>query len=352
MKPRIFDAHCDTVMKMVDGGANLLGPCAGHISASDLLAAGVGCQVFACFASLMEHGDRVVQRSQALLWAAAALDGQGPFVMPRSAAVLAALAGRPDRVGLLLAVEGGEALGGRVAAVAELASLGVRYITLAWGDNDLTGSSFGGGAGLTGLGREVLAEMERLRVMVDVSHMSDEAFADVEAAATRPFVASHSNCRAVCDVPRNLTDDQLRAVAQSGGVVGVNFVSGFLTDAAAAGQRPILARHLAAVKDDPGSLSRRMREADVEIEHLPMPPLSAVADHVDHARQVAGVDAVAFGSDFDGFTFGPEGLRGCRDMRLVLELLRGRGYSEVDLEKICWGNWLRVFSQTFEDQAS
>ncbi len=348
MTARIFDAHCDTVMKVVDEGADLLGPCEGHISAPDLLAAGVGCQVFACFASLMEHGDGVAQRSRALLSAAAALDGQGPFVMPRSADQLAALADQPDRVGLLLAVEGGEALGGRVEAVAELAGLGVRYLTMAWGDNDLTGSAFGGGKGLTGLGREVMAELERRRVLLDVSHMSDEAFADVAAAATRPFIASHSNCRAICDVPRNLSDDQLRAVARSGGVVGVNFVSGFLTAEAAAAQRPILKRYLAGVKDDPGSLSRRARQADVEIEGTPMPPLSAVADHVDHVRQVAGLDAVAFGSDFDGFTFGPEGLRGCRDFPAVLQLLRGRGWSEADLNRLCWGNWLRVFSQTFE----
>jgi len=348
MAARIFDAHCDTVMKMVDEEADVLAGFGGHVSAPDLLSGNVGCQVFACFARLMEHGDQVVRRSRTMLQAARSLEGRGPFVFPRSAGELSELAaGESDAVGVLLAVEGGEALGGRVEAVAELAALGVRYVTLAWGDNDLTGSSFGGGKGLTALGREVVAEMERRRVLVDVSHISDEAFDDLSAMATRPFLASHSNCRALCDVPRNLTDDQLRAVAGSGGVVGVNFVSGFLTNEAAAIQNPILGKHLAGVLDNPGSLSERMGKADAEIAHTPLPPLSSVADHVDHAVQVAGVDAVAFGSDFDGFSFGPRDLRGCRDFPTVLDMLRQRGYTEQQLDKICWHNWARVFSQTF-----
>ena len=350
MTARIFDAHCDTVMKVVDEDADILGDSRYHVSAPDLLSGGVGCQVFACFASLLGHGDRVMERSRALLSAARALDGQGPFVFPRSARELRRLAHEPDVVGLLLAVEGGEALGGRVEAVAELAALGVRYVTLAWGDNDLTGSSFGGNTGLTGLGREVMAEMEQRRVLVDVSHMSDAAFEDVAAWATRPFVASHSNSRAVCDVPRNLTDDQLRAVAASGGVVGVTFVSGFLTNEAAAAQRAILAKYLAGVQQDPGSLSRRMGQADAEIALTSMPPLSSIADHVDHVREVTGLDAVAFGSDFDGFSFGPRGLRGCRDYPGILELLRQRGYTEDELESICWRNWVRVFCQTFAEE--
>ena len=350
MTARIFDAHCDTIIKVVDEDADILVGGRGHVHAPDLLSAGVGCQVFACFASLLAHGDQVVRRSRALLEAARSLDGRGPFIMPRSAGELEALAGQDDTVGLLLAVEGGEALGGRVEAVAELAALGVRYLTMAWGDNDLTGSSFGDGSGLSGLGREVLAELERRRVLLDVSHISDAAFEDVEALARRPFIASHSNCRELCDVPRNLTDDQLRAVARSGGVVGINFVSGFLTDEAAAAQRPILAKHLAGVQQDPGSLARRMSQADAEIVHTPMPPLSSVADHIDHAREVAGVDAVAFGSDFDGFSFGPRGLSGCRDLPGIVDLLRQRGYSEQELAKICWHNWVRVFCQTFADE--
>ena len=350
MTARIFDAHCDTVTKILDGDADILASCQGHVSASDLQAGGVGCQVFACFASLMQHGDQVVQRSRALLAAARSLEGQGPFVLPNSAAELAALAREKERVGVLLAVEGGEALGGRVEAVAELAALGVRYLTLAWGDNDLTGSSFGQGAGLSGLGREVVAELEQRRVLVDVSHISDAAFEEVAAMATRPFVASHSNCRAVCDVPRNLTDDQLRAVANSGGVVGINFVSGFLTDEAAAAQRPIYERYLDGVQQDPGSLSGRMARADAEIARTRMPPLSSIADQMDHAREVAGVDAVAFGSDFDGYSFGPRGLSGCRDFPVIVEMLRQRGYSEQELDKICWHNWLRVFCQTFAEE--
>ena len=345
----IFDAHCDTVLRLVDDGAQLLDDTGGgHVHAPGLAAANVRCQVFACFASLLEHGDQVVSRSRQLLAAASSLHGLGPFVIPGSAAELAALE-HGDRVGVLLAMEGGEGLGGAPEAVAEVARLGVRCITLAWGDNELTGSAFGDGTapGLSGLGREVVAEMERLRVLVDVSHISDRAFEDLLAVARRPMVASHSNCRALCDVPRNLTDDQLRAVAASGGVVGINLVSGFLTNEAAAAQRPILARRMAGVLQDPGSLRRRMRLANQEIAHTEMPPLSSVADHIQHAVQVAGIDAVGLGSDFDGFAHGPQGLKDCRDYPKIVQLLSRRGFTGAELEKLCWHNWMRLFGETF-----
>jgi len=350
MPPRIFDAHCDTILKVVDEGHDIHGhDPQTHVDVPRLRQGGVACQVMACFASRDEHGDGIGQRSRSLLEAARTLvSDDGSLVLPTTARELQDLNGRDGRIGILLAIEGGEALEGRVENVAEMRALGVRYITLAWGDNELTGASFGTGSGLTDLGKEVVAELERQKILVDVSHMSDQAVADLLEVATRPFIASHSNCRALCNSPRNLTDDQIRAIADAGGVVGINFVSGFLTHEAHAVQQPIWDKYYPLMQQARGSWSEIMRQIDEEIEATPRPLLSAVADHVDHLVQVAGVEAVAFGSDFDGYSHGPEGVSGCQDYPRIVELLEKRGYSPTELDQICWHNWVRVFTTTLE----
>lgn len=348
MARRILDAHCDTVMKIVDHDEDIVaGRDQTHIDAPRLLDGAVGCQIFACFASHADWGDQVRARSDRLLEAVQALVGQGPFVAPSSAAELEALAARDDTVGILLAIEGGEALGGEPERVAELAALGVRYITIAWGDNELCGASLGEGYGLTDLGRQVVAAMESHRVLVDVSHMSDQAFADLQQVATRPFIASHSNCRALCRSPRNLTDDQIRAVADSGGVIGVNFVAAFLTDQAFEAQQSLFEQHLPQLTARPEARAEIMARLEQAITQTPKPPLAAIADHVDHLVKVGGIESVAFGSDFDGFPHGPAGLTGCHQYPQIVELLRARGYAETDLDRICWDNWVRVLSTTF-----
>ena len=343
----IFDAHCDTIMAVVDRGVDLLDPGADtHITAPGLRSAGYGCQVFACFASRMQFGDDTPTRSREMLAAARALGGLGPLRLVTSVEELDACASADDRVGMLLAVEGGEALGGRVEAVAELAALGVRYITLVWGDNDLGGSSMGHNSGLTGFGKEVVAEMERRRVLVDVSHLSDAGFDDVQRIATRPFVASHSNCRALCDARRNLTDDQVRAIALCGGVVGVNFATGLLTNEAAQAQHPVFVECFSEEALAAHGFDDAMERAARQIGRQARPPLAAVADQIDRIVELGGVDAAAFGSDLDGVFALPAGLDNASHMPALVELLRQRGYSDGDLRKICWENWHRLFSTT------
>jgi membrane dipeptidase len=350
MPVRIFDAHCDTILKVVDDGHDIHGRDARfHVDVRRLCEGGIACQVMACFASRDEYGDRIGQRSRSLLRAARDLvSDDSPLVMPKTARGLQDLGGQDGPIGILLAIEGGEALEGRPENVAEMRSLGVRYITLAWGDNDLTGASFGAGSGLTDLGKEVVVEMERQRILVDVSHMSDQAVADLLGVATHPIIASHSNCRALCDSPRNLTDDQIRAIADSGGVVGINFVSGFLTHEAHAAQQPIWNRYFPRLRQEQGSWREILRQIDEELALTPRPPRSAIADHVDHVVKTAGTQAVAFGSDFDGYSHGADGVSGCQDYPDIVELLRKRGYSPAELDQICWLNWVRVFSTTLE----
>jgi membrane dipeptidase len=350
MPSRIFDAHCDTILKVVDEGHDIHGHDPRfHVDVPRMRQGGVACQVMACFASRDEHGDEIGKRSRSLLEAVRSLvTDDGPFVVPTTARELQDLDGRDGRIGLMLAIEGGEALEGRVENVAEMRALGVRYITLAWGDNELTGAAFGTGTGLTDLGREVVVEMERQKILVDVSHMSDQAVSDLLEVATRPFIASHSNCRALCDSTRNLTDDQIRAIADSGGVVGINFVSGFLTHEAHVAQQPIWHKYYPLMQQAQGSWHEIMRRIDEEIEATPRPPPSAITDHVDHVVKVAGVEAVAFGSDFDGYSHGPHGVSGCQDYPRIVQLLGERGYTSAELDQICWHNWVRAFSTTLE----
>ena len=232
------------------------------------------------------------------------------------------------RIAALLGLEGGHAIEADLDNLREFYERGIRYMTLTWSNTNAWADSSGDEArhaGLTDFGREVVAEMNRLGMVVDVSHVSDETFFDVIEVTSAPLMASHSSARALADNPRNMDDEMLRAVAANGGVVMINFGGAFL-DASfnprwRAGLRWILS----------GGGAR--------------PALGMVADHIEHVIDVAGVDHVGLGSDFDGTLFMPEGLEDVAGFpNLTLELLR-RGHSEQDLLKILGGNGLRVMAE-------
>ena len=229
----------------------------------------------------------------------------------------------------LMGAEGGHAIENSLAALRTLRRLGVRYMTLthssshSWADSSSDISYHGG---LSGFGREVVEEMNRLGMIVDVSHVSDETFWDVIGATRAPVIASHSNCRAIADHPRNLSDEMLRAVAANDGVVMVNFFSCYV---------------------DPEKTAEWMVFSGLHwLLHLgdPETPLSLLVDHIDHVVQVAGIDHVGLGSDFDGIPFVPANLRDVSDLpNITVELMR-RGYSDEHIRKILGGNVLRVLS--------
>lgn len=345
---RIFDAHCDTVLRMVDESFDVgVRAETGHVDIPRLLEGGVGCQVFACFASRDEHGARVRERSLSLLAAAESIGDDPRVIIPASASALRALAAQDDRLGVILTIEGGDMLQGDPSLLPALHERGVRAITIAWGDNELCGGAFGSGYGLTDAGRAVLREMSRLRLLIDLSHASDTAFDDILAATDGPVIASHSNTRAICPTARNLTDDQVRRIAERDGVIGVTFVSGFLTREAAEFQAPFMRRAVEKAREAGGGLHEYMEEAYAEIAKAPKPPFAAFADHIDRIIDLAGIDSVGFGSDFDGYRYGAEDLDDCTAWPRIVNLLRQRGYSETELRKICWENWVRVFSATF-----
>jgi membrane dipeptidase len=264
---------------------------------------------------------------------------------------------REGKVAILIGVEGGHAIEGSLDRLRDLHAHGVRYLTLTW-NNGLpwAGSSIGAGGtstgGLTEFGRDVVREMNRLGMLVDLSHVSDSTFFDAIAVSSVPVIASHSSARALNDVPRNLSDDQLRAVARNGGVVNVNFFSLFLDPEYRQGVEEIEARvraaRGAASASEPEStaeVARARAMRDSMLAALPVTPFGVLIDHIDHIAKVAGVDHVGLGSDFDGVTALPDGMEDVTSLPRIAQALLDRGYADADVRKVLGGNMLRVMGE-------
>ena len=250
------------------------------------------------------------------------------------------------RIASLLGMEGGHVLEGSLGALRAFWELGARYLTLTHNTTNEIGDAATAEprhGGLSAFGRQVVAEMNRLGMLVDLSHVATATMADALDASHAPVIFSHSSARALCDVARNVPDEILRRVPANGGVVMVTFVSGFVSPEAAAVLVPAIAefyRRAAGVTD----LDARQALEEEIIESLkpPSPPLSMVADHVDHVARVAGHDHVGIGGDYDGNRFWPIGLEDVSGYpHLFAELLR-RGWTEDNLARLANGNILRV----------
>jgi membrane dipeptidase len=249
------------------------------------------------------------------------------------------------RIAVIASLEGADPLVGEVDNLALFHRAGVRLITLAWHDNAFCGSTYGGETGLTSKGFDLVEACEDLRVLVDVSHASDQAFADICRVATRPLVASHSNCRSLCPSPRNLTDEMIREIAERGGVVGITLAPGFLSADYYRQTKATNEEFWQSIEtggmtvDEAG---KRCAEAEALI---PRPPLDLIVDHVRHAINVGGEDAVGLGGDLDGVDTLPAGLDGVDDYPRIAELLSESGLTPAQVEKVCYGNFTRVFKE-------
>lgn len=279
-------------------------------------------------------------------------------LVPATGAAQVRAAKRDGRVAILIGVEGGHAIEGSLDNLRALHARGARYLTLTWNNgNAWAGSSIGVNGtrtgGLTAFGREVVREMNRLGMLVDLSHVSDSTFFDAIAASREPVIASHSSARALNDHPRNLSDDQLRAIGRNGGVVNVNFFSRFIDPRFWSRYREIeqeLARFEASLggrsgADSAGALSAERARLEAT---LPVTPLSVLIDHIDHIARVAGVDHVGLGSDFDGVSALPEGMEDVTRLPAIARALLERGYAEADVKKILGGNMLRVMERVID----
>jgi membrane dipeptidase len=262
---------------------------------------------------------------------------------------------KQKKVAALLGIEGGHAIENSLATLREFHRLGVRYMTLTWNNtNDWADAGRGEKThhGLSPFGEDVVREMNRLGMLVDVSHVSDETMSDALDVSKAPIFASHSSARALSDVPRNIPDELLRRIARNGGVVQVNFYSVFVDAATVTPQNEARNKRLKPQQDildekyknDPERLAEEGDKLDAA---NPLPPLaiSKLIDHIDHIVKVAGIDHVGIGADFDGAVDMPEGAQDVSMLpNITYELLK-RGYSEKDIRKILGENFLRVFAE-------
>ena len=268
------------------------------------------------------------------------------------------------KIAVLMGLEGGHIIEDSLGALRDLYQLGARYMTLTHFNSNHWADSSGESwlpdydpkrtqihHGLTDFGRAVVREMNRLGMMVDVSHASDETIDDVLAVSRAPIFASHSSCRSLSNVPRNLNDDQIRRIAKTGGVIMINFESYFLdqkvvdaSDADAAKIRPEYERLKEQFADDP-----KQRNEGIEklLGKLPFYKTSwtTIVDHIEHVIKVAGPDAVGLGTDFDGIDAPPEGLEDVSKLPKITEELLRRGYSEEVVRKVLGENFLGFFSR-------
>jgi membrane dipeptidase len=355
----VLDTHIDTpqriLIEKVDIGQRLP---SGHVDIPRMREGGLDALFFSIWIDSPFVGGAAVKRTLQLI----DVVDQTIRAHPRDLALATSAAEvqravRAGKIAGLMGIEGGHAIADDLAMLRLYRKLGVSYMTLTWANPTSWADSSGkenrdtvqAPFGLSDFGREVVREMNRIGMIVDISHVSDKTFYDVLAVTSHPVIASHSSCRALTDTPRNMTDDMLRALAKNGGVVGINYGSGFLDGDYR--KRAEAARQSTPPPRPPASVSARDPEAlaswrytnmfQAPDQHEP-PPLQRLVDHIDHAVKVAGVDHVGLGSDFDGVPSLPRGMEDVSRLPRLTQALLARGYRERDIRKILGSNFLRV----------
>jgi membrane dipeptidase len=356
----VVDTHVDTAQRLVDERFDLGDPLdGGQVNLDGLVRGGVGAIFFALWADPALHAADPLARCLALADGVRAQVARHADRLAFASSVPELLAARRSgRIAVLLGLEGGEPLGEDLGALARLHALGVRYVGLTWNHHNALADAAAPAAprhgGLSALGRAAIAELNRLGVMVDVSHLSDASTAQAAEASRAPVIASHSGARARADVARNLPDDLLRAIAAKGGVVQVVFHGAFLDEEAARRERTAFAPVRAELEALDAGLAGadlrdrgavRARHARAALARIPRVPLSVLLDHVDHVAHVAGIAHVGLGTDLDGGISPPAGIDSHADLPRVTEGLLARGYSAEEVTAVLGGNLLRAFGE-------
>ncbi len=319
----VFDAHIDTLSRLMgcNRASDLVSIKGNHVNLEKMQKAGITGQIFAVFVSenyrhgLMLHQAMIMidifwqnickykKELRPILW----LED------------LNSLEVNSGKIGCILSIEGGETLEGRLENLRNFYRLGVRGLTLTWNNRNQLADGVGeadGASGISEFGRQVIIEMNRLGMFIDVSHLAKQGFWDVLKVSNSPVIASHSNAYTLCRHRRNFTDKQIKALADKGGVIGVNFCPAFLT----------------------------IQPKTASVDH--------VVAHIRHLLMKGGSDAVGIGSDFDGISSVPKGLEDISRMPLIVAGLKDRGYPESVIEKVMAGNFIRVFKQIFPTRAT
>jgi membrane dipeptidase len=260
------------------------------------------------------------------------------------------------KIAALLGIEGGHMLGNDIRMVRIYSELGVRYMTLShfyndeWADSSTDKPVHNG---LTDYGKEIVREMNRTGMLVDISHVSDKTFYDALEVSKAPLIASHSSCRAICNHPRDMTDDMIKALAAKGGVIQINFEKSFIDQAYKDASEKYFGNVVAQIDQlkkacagDDACMGRKMTEQEkqaVADGKLPHVSWEKIVEHIDHAVKLVGPDHVGLGSDFDGANM-PEGMEDCSKLPKITEALLRKGYSEEDIRKILGGNTIRLMA--------
>ncbi|HKW33833.1 MAG TPA: dipeptidase [Candidatus Acidoferrum sp.] len=355
----VVDTHDDTTQRFLDGKFDIAGQHAdGSIDLPRMREGGLGAIFFSIWIPSKITGQEAVNRALAQINAVRAQVNAYPkeLALAATAAEIRA-AHKEGKIAALMGVEGGHMINSDLDVLRKFASLGARYMTLTHSGNDeWADSSTDKPAhnGLTDFGKEVVREMNRLGVIVDISHVSDKTFYDALEVSKAPMIASHSSCRAICDAPRNMTNQMMKDLAAKGGVIQINYHVGFLSQEFRNAEKanPEINKAIGEeVQKRCGDNEacqllegdRLTREA-VEQGKLPRVDWTKIIEHMDHAVKVAGVDHVGLGSDFDGANM-PYGMEDASKLPKITEALLGKGYSEGDVKKILGENTLRVMAE-------
>ena len=353
----VLDTHVDTTQRLLFEKFDLATrDTKGHLDLPRMREGGLDGAFFSIYVPATVTGPEAVKRSLRLIDSVREQARQHPndLVLSTTASEVRR-AHKQGKIAVLMGMEGGHMIDDDLGVLRTYAGLGVRYLTLThsrntnWADSSTDVAKHNG---LSDFGREVVRELNRLGVMVDISHVSDKTFYDALEVSKAPVIASHSSCRALCNVPRNMTDDMIRALARNGGVIQINYHIGFLSQDYADASRAIAdernARMAEVEKLYAADEARKLQGYDrINKEfatRLPNVSWEKIIDHIDHVVKLVGPDHVGLGSDFDGATM-PEGMEDCSKLPRITEALLKKGYSAKDVEKILGGNLLRVMEQ-------
>jgi len=361
----IVDTHADTPQRFLDENFDLgenTPVSAGHIDLDKIRQGNLGAEFFSIWVE-PEFKGHYAKRAMDLIDSVYQQAARHPDkVMMAFTADDIVRAHEQHKFAALMGIEGGHAIENDIRLLRDFYRLGVRYMTLTWSNTNEWADSSGDVQdpnvrhynGMTDFGKDVVREMNRLGMIVDISHVSDATFYQALLVSQAPVIASHSSSRELTNQPRNMTDDMLRAMTHNGGVVMVNFYSAFIDE------------NYRKASSDPEKI--RQRDAEVEAykkahahadgspvtydeyaplekkwaAQFPRPPLKSLIDHIDHIAKVAGIDHVGLGSDFDGVTSLPEGIDSAADLPKITQALLQRGYTHEQILKILGGNFMRV----------
>lgn len=352
-KAFVLDSHCDTPLLLLRGNKIRERSAEGHVDLERMKEGGINASFFAIYVSnrwdpnaCTWHALELLARTHDFI------DENADKIALATTSEQAFKIREEGKIAIFLGMENGGPVHKDLSVLRLFYRLGIRYLTLTHaGNNEICDSCATKEKrwnGLSPFGRELISEMNRIGMLIDVAHISDDAFYQVLECSTRPVVSTHSCCRALCDVPRNMTDDMIKALAAKGGVIQINFYPAFLDKQYSIDFAPLSEAYDAAedlFKADPVKYGETFRRARLNAMALPRPSYKRVVDHIDHAVSLAGPEHVGLGSDFDGIATCPQGLEDVSYFPVITEELLRRGYSETAIEGILGRNFLRVLDQ-------